>query len=113
MFFKQRLIKQGRKTNTVGTTTNWGSTSYSFVREFYETIQPFTGDDHLVDDQRAQNVRDLITVAGPNFDVKFEDIFIYDNTVHSVVYIQPFDTGVLPHVEIYTGDCADPLPDWA
>ena len=108
MFFKTNTIYQYRKIPVVD---NWGTPTLQAMTAWDVTIQPFTGDDHTLSNQWTQDARFLFT-APIGSDIKFGDIFVYNNSVYKVNYILPYDSGVLPHMEVYLSDSQEEVPVW-
>jgi hypothetical protein len=108
--FGTRQIKQGRLAQPTGST--WGSPTLNYLRTFEATVQPFTGDDHIIMDKFSQHVRDYISIYDITFDIKFDDVLVYNNEAVKVVYVLPFLDGVIPHIEVYTAEYAAEVPEW-
>ena len=107
--FKKQAIQQGR---IIPASSNWGEPVTEYLTTFYASAQPFTGDDHLVNDQFSQFSRDLIVIYDTTFDIKFNDRLWYNGLLHTVVYVHRMNMGVLEHLEVFVTDTQDEIPSW-
>jgi hypothetical protein len=109
MFFKNQTVYHYRPTPPAG---NWGDPTLVQKGILQVTVQPFTGDDHTVNDQFSEDVREMITIPDVNYDIKFDDRLVYDGTMHKVIYRMKCDAGLIPHLEIFIADSAEAVPVW-
>lgn len=99
MFFTESEIQVWRYTASGA----WADPTWAYSHVISGVIQPFTGDDSYKMGQDFENVRDLVTCT-VNEDVLKQDMLYYRSAFHRIQYIHIYDTGILPHDEIYTTD---------
>ena len=108
MFFKTIPIEVYRYTPPP---SNWGDPTVALIGTYQATVQPFTADDGLHDNQMFSNVRELLIFTDPYVPIEYGDVLKYRGKEQRIAYILRFDNGVLPHCEIYIASTPmTPLP---
>jgi len=96
---KQHLFEIWRYTQSYD---NFSDPTWMQVGTFYASKQPFTGDESLRSNQMVQNVRDMLVSYDLNLDVKKDDELKYNGETVRIGFIEIMDSGVIPHLEIFT-----------
>lgn len=99
MYFKEEKVENYRYGPRPA--DNWGDPTLALAGTYYATIQPFTADDGLHDNQMMQNVRELLVFKNPDVDIQFGDVLKYRGEMQRVAYVLRFNMGLIPHCEVY------------
>ena len=85
--------------------SGWGEEVRTYMFTFNATIQPFTADDGLHNEQMMQNVRYMLDVVNPDLAIKYNDELVFwTDVIQRVANIQRHKSGIIDHMEIFTSD---------
>lgn len=83
----------------------WGTPTRTLIGTFQATIQPFTADDGLYNNQQAQNVRYLLICRNPDLAIiNGDELEFWSDTVQRVSNAQRNKSGIIEHIEIFSSD---------
>lgn len=101
MFFEEKEFKVWRYTAPVD---NWGDPTYVYLTTVKGTVQPFSGDDGIRNHQNVKNVRLVLDLPIDTIVEEEDELEDAKGKFHRIYYIQPWDSGILPHNEVFMGD---------
>ena len=88
---------------------NWGDNlpdTYEYSHTIQGTLQVFEANDGLRNNQSFSNIRHLITCPF-TADIRESDELVFHNRKDRyarVMYIEPFENGLIDHLEIFAAD---------
>lgn len=99
---KKEPIDIWRYTPTTGI-GNWGDPTWEYHTTIQGTIQPFDGITGIRNGQSFPNIRHIL-ILDVGTDIQSNDELVFRNIYERVDYIQEWNSGLLPHLEVHTTD---------
>ena len=101
MFYGSQDVEVWRLTATTGT---WGDPDWMYHHTMEDvTIQPFSSNQMIRNNQQFANVIGMLTVDIDEDTIDGDElVYLKDNSYGRVQTVESWDSGIMPHKEIYT-----------